>query len=189
MMDEAEGGTVAYFSGEVKDVPYLGLPGFIKTQSTGRQPYPDVSCCESLKLTVMGGMEDYAGYRVSFGTKRATTSFFASGFKADFDAPLGEYGEVIIPFEMFSVEWDGATGDQVITCAEDPAVCPDLETLQDMQTIALWGEGVGGSLNLYVKAISAVGCASSTTGVVPNRNEKDIPAVATENGAFTTLVA
>merc|ERR1719491_770200 len=139
-------------------------------------------------------MEDYAGYRVSFGTKRATTSFFASGFKADFDAPLGEYGEVIIPFEMFSVEWDGATGDQVITCAEDPAVCPDLDTLQDMQTIALWGEGVGGSLNLYVKAISAVGCAatssaSSTTGDVPNRSEKDIPAVAIENGAFTTLVA
>merc|ERR1712153_158945 len=94
---------------------------------------------------------------------------------------------------MFSVEWDEATGDQKITCAEDPTVCPDLDTLEDMQTIALWGEGVGCTLNLYVKTISAVGCASdsssSSTGGDPNRSEKDIPGVASENGAFTTLVA
>jgi len=160
MMD-ADGGT-AFFTGEVKDVPFLGVPGFIKTQSSGMKPYPDVSCCESLKLTVMG-MEEYEGYRVSFGTKRAKSGFFASGFKGNFDAPVGEYGDVIIPFDMFSVEWDEATGDQKITCAEDPTVCPDMETLEDMQTIALWGEGVGGKLNLYVKAISAVGCASDSS--------------------------
>merc|ERR1719491_354207 len=175
MMDEAEGGTVAYFAGEVKDVPYLGVPGFIKTQSTGRKPYPDVSCCNSLKLTVKR-LEDYDGYRVSFGTKRATTGFgFASGFKANFDAPLGEYGDVIIPFDMFSVEWDEATGDQKITCADDSTVCPDRDTLQNMQTMALWGEGVLGAVNLSIKSISAVGCgvsssSSSSTGE-PNRSE------------------
>merc|ERR1712194_688898 len=168
---------------------FLGVPGFIKTQSSGMKPYPDVSCCESLKLTVMG-MEDYAGYRVSFGTKRAKTGFFASGFKGNFDAPIGEYGEVIIPFDEFSVEWDEATGDQKITCGEDPTVCPDLETLENMETIALWGEGVGGTLNLHVKAISAVRCASSSSSSGdPTRSEQDIPAVAMENGAFTTLVA
>merc|ERR1711865_1280647 len=137
--------------------------------------------------------EDYEGYRVSFGTKRAETGFFASGFKGNFDAPIGEFGDVTIPFNMFSVEWDEATGDQKITCADDPTVCPDMETLEDMQTIALWGEGVGGTLNLYVKTISAVGCASdsssSSTGGDPNRSEKDIPGVASENGSFTTLVA
>merc|ERR1712166_1420212 len=69
----------------------------------------------------------------------------------------------IIPFDMFSVEWDEATGDQKITCAEDPSVCPDMDTLEDMETIAIWGEGVGGKLNLYIKSISAVGCSSSSS--------------------------
>ena len=134
--------------------------------------YPDVSCCDSLKLTVMG-MEEYDGYRVSFGTKRAETGFFASGFKGDFDAPIGEYGDVIIPFDMFSVEWDEATGDQKITCAEDPSVCPDMDTLEDMETIAIWGEGVGGKLNLYIKSISAVGCSSSSSSSTPFSISKD----------------
>jgi len=150
-----EDGT-AVFSGEVKDVPFLGVPGFIQMESRGGA-YPDVSCCSSLKLNVMG-MEEYEGYRVSFGTKKAKNGFFAMGFKADFDAPIDAYGNVVIPFDMFSVEWDEATGDQVITCAEDPTVCPDEETLRNMKTIALWGEGVGGMVNLHVKSISAVGC-------------------------------
>ena len=49
--------------------------------------------------------------------------------------------DVVIPFDMFSVEWDEATGDQKITCAKDPYVCPDIETLQDIEVIAIWGEG------------------------------------------------
>lgn len=93
------------------------MPGFIKTQSTGQRLYLDVSCCDALKVTVKG-REEYDGYRVSFGTKRANTGFdFASGYKANFDAPLDEYEDVIIPFDIFSVKWDEATGDQKITCA------------------------------------------------------------------------
>jgi hypothetical protein len=142
--------------------------------------YPDVTCCDAIKLNVMS-MEEYEGYRFSFGTKRAKTGFFAQGFKADFDVPLpiGEFGDVIIPFNMFSVEWDEATGDQKITCADDPTVCPDMETLQNMLTMAIWGEGVGGKVNLYVKSISAVGCSSSSSssddtiedGIPPRTNE------------------
>lgn len=152
----------AYFTGEVKDVPFLGVPGFIQMEARGGE-YPDVSCCSAMKLNVMG-MEDYTGYRVSFGTRRAKTGFFAQGYKADFDAPVDEFGDVIIPFDMFSVEWDEATGDQIITCAEDPTVCPDLKTLKNMETMAIWGEGVGGELNLYVKSISAVGCSGGSPG-------------------------
>merc|ERR1712032_1457681 len=156
-MMEDEG--TAFFTGEVKNIPFLGLPGFIQMEARGgKGAYPDVSCCDSLKLTIMG-MEEYAGYRVSFGTKRSKSGFFAQGFKADFNlTSVGEYGDVIIPFNMFSVEWDEATGDQIITCADDPTVCPDMETLQYMKTIAIWGEGVGGKINLHVKSISAVGC-------------------------------
>merc|ERR1712166_540838 len=158
----------AFFTGEVKDIPFLGVPGFIQMESRGGEgTYPDVSCCDSLKLTVMG-MEDYDGYRVSFGTKRAKTGFFASGFKGNFDAPVGQYGDVVIPFDMFSVEWDEATGDQTITCAEDPDVCPDMETLENMKTIAIWGEGVGGEISLYVKSISAVGCSTPSSSSSSN---------------------
>jgi len=161
-MMESDG--TAIFTGEVKDVPFLGVPGFIQMEARGGEgTYPDVSCCDSLKLTVMG-MQEYAGYRVSFGTKRAKTGFFAQGFKADVDVPtIGQYVDVVIPFNMFSVEWDEATGDQKITCAEDPSVCPDMETLENMKTVAIWGEGVGGEINLHVKSISAVGCSSSSS--------------------------
>jgi len=152
---------IAIFSGEVKDVPFLGVPGFIQMESRGGNlAYPDVSCCDALKLHVMSMMEDYEGYRVAFGTKRSKSGFFAMGHKADFDAPpVGEFGDVVIPFNMFSVEWDEATGDQIITCAEDPTVCPDVETLQNMKTISIWGEGVNGKIELHVKSISAVGCS------------------------------
>jgi len=141
----------------------------------GRGTYPDVSCCDSLKLTVMG-MEEYTGYRVSFGTRRSKSGFFAQGFKADFDLPsVGEYGDVIIPFNMFSVEWDEATGDQIITCADDPTVCPDMETLQNMKTIAIWGEGVGGEINLHVKSISAVGCGPGSGSSFASDTSSDAP--------------
>ena len=142
---------------------FSSVPGFIQMESRGGE-YPDVTCCDAIKLNVMSTVL-YDGYHFSFGTKRATTGFFAQGFKADFDlpAPIGEFGDVTIPFNMFSVEWDEATGEQKITCADDPTVCPDMETLQNFMTMAIWGEGVGGSVNLYVKSISAVGCSSSSS--------------------------
>jgi len=181
---------VAIFSGEVKDVPFLGVPGFIQMESRGgKGTYPDVSCCDALKLNLMG-MEDYEGYRVAFGNKRSESGFFAMGHKADFDAPVGEYGDVVIPFNMFSVEWDEATGDQIITCAEDPKVCPDVETLQNMKTISIWGEGVGGEIELHVKSISAVGCGGGGGGGeiqlsgenIPPRTNKAIEQWKKENG-------
>jgi len=183
---------VAIFTGEVKDVPFLGVPGFIQMESRGgKGTYPDVSCCDSLKLTVMG-LEEYAGYRVSFGNARSKSGFFAMGYKADFDAPVnGEFVDIVIPFNMFSVEWDEATGDQIITCAEDPTVCPDIETLRNMKTIAIWGEGVGGPINLHVKSIGAVGCSSNNdggdndipSGEIPPRTNEAIEAWKKQNAA------
>merc|ERR1712032_788210 len=191
-MMEDEG--TAFFTGEVKNIPFLGLPGFIQMEARGgKGTYPDVSCCDSLKLTLMG-MEEYTGYRVSFGTKRSKRGFFAQGFKADFDlpSPAGEYGEVTIPFNMFSVEWDEATGDQIVTCEEDPSVCPDLDTLRNMETVAIWGEGVGGQIELQVKSISAVGCSGdgeiqfTTTGEdIPPRTNEAIKEWKTENDALS----
>jgi len=148
----------ANFRGEVNNVPLLGSPGFIRMEARGKG-FPDVSCCEALKLVVKS-TEDYEGYFVSFGTKAATKGFFATGFKAPFRAPVGgTFGEVIIPFEDFSVEWDEVTGYALMTCSEDKGVCPDDTTLQNMETIAIWGQGIGGVVNLEVQSISTVGCA------------------------------
>merc|ERR1712224_390112 len=117
--------------------------------------------------------DDYEGYRVAFGNARSKSGFFAMGHKADFDAPVGEYGDVTIPFNMFSVEWDEATGDHIITCEEDPTVCPDVDTLRNMKTISIWGEGVGGKIELYVKSISAVGCGGSSGEIQLNNGGGD----------------
>lgn len=169
------------------------VPGFIQMESRGGiGQYPDVSCCDALKLSIMS-KDDYAGYRVAFGTERSKTGFFAMGHKGNIDdVPVGEFGDVIIPFNMFSVEWDEATGDQIVTCAEDPSVCPSESVLQNMETISIWGEGVGGKIELQVKSISAVGCSGdgeiqfTTTGEdIPPRTNEAIKEWKTENDALS----
>merc|ERR1711865_1271203 len=154
-----------------------GVPGFIQMESRGgKGQYPDVSCCDALKLSIMS-KDDYAGYRVAFGTERSKTGFFAMGHKGNIDdVPVGEFGDVIIPFNMFSVEWDEATGDQIVTCAEDPSVCPSESVLQNMETISIWGEGVGGKIELQV----------TTTGeYIPPRTNEAIKEWKTENDALS----
>ena len=113
--------------------------------------YPDVSCCDSIKLTVMTD-GDYDGYYFGFG------STFA--YKAELNISLvGEYVDVIIPFDAFSVEWyEGTSITKIrVTCADDPSFCQ--QTLKNMESLSIWGEGVEGSINLKTKSISAVGCS------------------------------
>jgi len=158
---------IAVWEGEVAVVPFLNAPGFIQmiTRQDASNAYPDVSACTSLRLTLMA-FEPYSGYRVSFGTIRLPESRHAYGYKADFDAPVGEYGDVIIPFADFSAKWDEGTGDAMASCRENEEYCPDEGTLRDMETIAIWGEGVEGSVRLSVKSIGAVGCSGGTSSPV-----------------------
>lgn len=142
----------ANFDGKVVDNSFLSGPGFISMSSV-HGSYPDVSACTALKLVLMA-TEKYKGFRVSFGMVQS----FAFGYKADFDAPYNTFGEVVVPFKEFSAAWDDNSGNQVVTCQQEPKYCPDKATLQDMATISLWGEGVAGNVHLKVKSISAVGC-------------------------------
>ena len=57
----------------------------------------------------------YSGYRVSFGTVHLPEGHHAYGYKADFTAPVGDLGEVSIPFTGFSAKWNGGTGDQMVS--------------------------------------------------------------------------
>lgn len=150
---------VAFFDGKVAKVPFLQAPGFIAMRAAGGV-YPDVSSCTALKLVLMA-KEEYHGYRVGFGTIRFPNAHHASGFKANFVAPIGTFEEVVVPFKDFTSYWDEATGDQIVTCAEDSMYCPDAETLRNMETISIWGEGVEGDVKLSIKSISAIGCGST----------------------------
>ena len=77
-------------------------------------------------------------------------------FKAQFDVPPGdEFSEVRIPFNMFSNKWDSATGDQIVTCAEDPKVCPTSNDLAHIRQVGIWAEGVEGNIHLEVQSIWA----------------------------------
>ena len=144
------------FEGEVVDVPFLHAPGFITMRGEGE--YPDVSSCDSLRLTARSS-EPYSGYRISFGQKTVPGNHHAFGFKADFN-PLvsSDMGDIDIPFKDFTVRWNDATGDPIVSCAEDENFCPDVSTLQNMKTISVWGEGVAGKVHLEIESIKAIGC-------------------------------
>jgi len=153
---------IGIFDGEVVDVPFLQAPGFIKVASRDHIAYPDVASCQALKLTLRSSV-DYKGYRVSFGNAHPPHGkTFAYGFKSDLKVPKGnEFQEIEIPFTNFSDFWDDATGEQIKTCHDNPAYCPDVKTLHNMKTISIWAEGVAGKAHLEIESISASKCSEN----------------------------
>ena len=155
---------VGLFFGEVVDVPFLKAPGFI--QASARASFPDVSGCGALKITCRS-LTDYQGYKIAFGNKRGPIdcSFYSTGYKTALDAPTGdEFGEVIVPFDQFSNCNSDGTGLPIRTCEDDPKVCPDEKTLEDVKMITVWGEGVAGKVDLEIKTIEAIGCGGDDDG-------------------------
>ena len=153
---------IGVMNGKVAIVPFLQGPGFIKAETEAGEAWPDISSCTSMKLTARG-LTDYDGYRISFGKNKPPGGFmFIYGYKADFFLPQvstsSEFVDIVIPFTSFSYDWDPATGDQITTCSEDESNCPDIDTLKDLYSIAIWGEGVKGDVHLEIQSISATGC-------------------------------
>lgn len=154
---------VGVFNGTCAIVPFLQAPGFIKVESSGA--LRDVSACENLVLNVRS-LVNYTGYRVSFGNVwYPGGKFFARGYKSNFQAPVGVFEDVVLPFHQFSSHWDDATGDQITTCAQDPKACPTKNDLLDLKTISIWAEGIAGSVTLEINRIAASGCASVAISV------------------------
>jgi hypothetical protein len=161
-IDSAGSGT-ATFHGQVKDVPFLKAPGFIQVRTVDKTVWPDVTSCAALELELRSnGGEEYAGYRVSFGTTHAPGGkFYAKGYKATLPIIGADFETIRIPFNKFTDFWDDLTGDPIHACAEDALYCPDIMTLKNMKTVGFWGEGIKGKVSLEIKAIRAVGCAES----------------------------
>lgn len=149
------------FNGTVVDVPFLKAPGFITTVSTDNNKWTDVSSCTNLAMTMRSSV-NYTGYRVSFGHAKAYSckKFFAYGFKAPFQiAQSNDFQTIEIPFADFSDCWDDSTGDIITQCSENKMFCPTERTLEDIETISVWGEGKGGDVHLEISKIAGSNCS------------------------------
>lgn len=151
-------GGMLNFIGACKIVPSLKAPGFITAVNSDHDAFVDVSSCTGLKITHKSA-NDYKGFRLSFGHKKPIGGkFFASGFKTHFSPSVGSLGSVMLPFNSFTDFWDDATGEPIHTCKENERYCPDKKTLQNMETLSIWAEGVEGNIDLEVESISGYGC-------------------------------
>jgi len=155
---------IAKFTGKCAIVPSLQAPGFI-TMETGSQfseqasKFPDISTCSAFSIQLKTNT-DYEGYRISFGKAHPKGGRFAYGYKAPLTElpPLGEFGNIVIPFNKFSDKWNDATGEIEVECEDDPSYCPSPKWLQSMETMSFWGEGVEGMVDLEIKWIAVIGC-------------------------------
>jgi len=147
---------VLIFSGQCLYVPRIQFPGYIKVTSLGE--LPDVHRCKNLVLNVKSTQE-YQGFRVSFASNRYPRGRpVASGFKSNFKAPTGSFQDVVIPWSMFSDNWDPVTGEPITVCHHDWKACPSRSVLANINSLSIWAEGVSGNVTLLVKNVRATGC-------------------------------
>lgn len=180
---------VGRMHGRVEIVPFLQAPGFIKAETTKGESWPDVSSCDGgLQFVVKSSTPDYQGFRVSFGKKRPPNAFpYIYGFKSNLvllkndtnnrrmaaEGGGSGFQTVTIPFDHFTNNWDPGTGDAVITCSQNADFCPDATTKQDLYSIAVWGEGVQGNVDLEIRSVAAYGCSSNKSSNNNNTNDDD----------------
>lgn len=153
---------VAVIDGKIDEQPYADHYGF--DYAAAKVATPDVSACKNLVLNV-NSETNYTGFKVSFGSVRypgckSVGCILASGYKSAFEAPVGHFGDVVLPFSGFTLHWDERTGQPITKCADDQKACPTKESLQDLGVIQIWAEGVNGYFHLQVKNIRASDCAA-----------------------------
>jgi len=152
---------VGVFQGSVEIVSFLNAPGFIKAETSKGESWPDASSCEGIQLSLKSSTPAYKGFRVSFGNKRPKGAFpYTYGFKTDLvlDSTTKDFQTVKLPFDHFTDKWDAGSGDAVVTCAENNEFCPQQEDKKSLYSIAVWGEGVEGKVDLEIQSIAAYGC-------------------------------
>jgi len=157
--------------GDVRDVPSLSAPGFIKAAADGH--FADVSSAlgGSLVLEVRSSTPSYTGFRVTFAAGTLSAAYACGGggsipfsrgcYKTKFSVPAGDgWSTVTIPFTAFSDKWSPATGEQTSTCANETDVCPTASALAGIKRIEFWAEGVDGHVHLEVKSVRAAPAAT-----------------------------
>merc|ERR1712039_1081259 len=142
-------------------VPSLGAPGVIRTIGEGTMS--DVSSCTNIVVNLKSRYA-YTGYYLSFGSISNShmpgTPFYQYGYKAPFQAPVGSFGDVVVAFDTFTLDWDDATGKAITSCAQNATLCPTPAVLKDLQEVSVWAEGVNGDVHVEIKSLRASGCGS-----------------------------
>ena len=171
---------VAHLKGKCETIPFRNAPGFVslhggqhwswdrnEAKEQAKNAFPDLSRCEGLKLVLKTNVP-YAGYHVDIGMPGRHTHGW--GYKSTaLAAPTEDFGEIALPFSGFSLNSrhhrQGAQGEngtavvEDITCSNtNPDACPDIQTLCNMRSLSIIGDGVLGDIDLEVKSIRAFGC-------------------------------
>eukprot|EP01052_Picozoa_sp_SAG31_P048918 SAG31_NODE_10466_length_1135_cov_1.238417_1_plen_360_part_01 len=134
---------VGVLNGICADEPFLRAPGSIAAvacDQPGGCKFPDVSSCKNLVLNV-NSANSYGGFFVSFGVARYPSNQtwdFTDGHRSSFNASVGEFGDVTLPFSGFTDHWDLKTGLPITKCSDDQKACPTKRALQNFERISIW---------------------------------------------------
>lgn len=163
---------VGVFDGEVKTVPSLKAPGFIKAASDGKFADASAAFGGAFVLKVRTSTPDYQGFRFAFASGATSTNYACAGggslpfsrgcFKSNaftVAASGDDFVEIKLPLTSFSDKWSPATGEQTTTCAKDSDVCPTAKQLKSITRVEIWAEGANGKAHLEVQSISVVGAS------------------------------
>jgi hypothetical protein len=131
--------------GKVSDPKYgtkdeiiaYSLPNFQKD-------WADISGCKGISLQAKTN-NPYDGYEISIGQDPSSQSPRSYLYKAKFDAPLEQFGNVEIPFTSFKSK----TGQS-----------PDSTTLKEIGRMSFW-MSAGGEPSLEVTDVSGYGCGAA----------------------------
>jgi len=133
-----------------------------------------------LQFSLKSSTPSYQGFRVSFGSKRPKGAFpYTYGFKTNLKLDPAEEGfqTIKLPFTDFTDKWDAGTGDAEVTCAENKEFCPEAEDKANLYSIAVWGEGVEGEVDLQIQSIAAFGCNSGVSDADADADGEETPIV------------
>lgn len=116
--------------------------------------YPDISTCLGLLLKLKSSSEPLSYYHVSLGNHDYT---------ADFQVPSAdnEFGDIFVPFSDFGIKRDNDTENKMVTCAQDPKVCPTQDSLQNLERLSLGANNIGSgeTVHLEIASIAGTQCA------------------------------
>eukprot|EP00808_Paulinella_micropora_P020959 g67294.t1 len=159
------------WSGTVEIVPSLDGPGFCLLQAF---LVPPVNVTAFTHLVIrMKSHIPFLGFKACFSKSPAAgddmNMAMLNCHKANFYI-LGDgfARDVVLPWALFSNNWNPATGEPVKSCIRNSKECPTKESLADMYEFSLWAEGTAGPFNATLISVKAAVVADPTKTIVEN---------------------
>jgi len=141
------------FDGTLRRTYSSLCPGYIEANTVDDMPFPDISSCKAIDLTVRS-VGNYSGYFFSFGNQ----GNLQTGYFSRLVVEPGKFVTVSIPLSNFTNCWDTGNGVPLRTCQADSSCCPDKKIVQNLKQLSIWAAHDIGKYHLEVKSIEASGC-------------------------------